>query len=103
MDLQKKIEYIATQNGLDTALEKLHEECSEFTTAWIHFQSRGDDWVEELADVMILVKQIEFLLNKPENESNRYLRKCVQEEMERKADRQMKRIQEVRMKRLEVE
>ena len=87
MDLQKKIEYIATQNGIDTALEKLHEECSEFTTAWIHFQSRGDDWVEELADVMILVKQIEFQI-----ERNLDLKAKLEEEIERKVERQVRRI-----------
>lgn len=87
MDLQEKIEYIATQNGVDAALEKLHEECSEFTTAWIHFQSRGDDWVEELADVMILVKQIEF-----HAERTPVLKAKLEEEIERKVDRQIRRI-----------
>lgn len=87
MDLQKKIEYIASHNGLDGVLEKLHEECSEFTTAWIHFQSRGDDWIEELADVMILVKQIEFQI-----ERNLGLKAKLEEEIKRKIDRQVRRI-----------
>ena len=39
MDLQEKIEYIAAQNGVDAALEKLHEECSEFTTAGSTFKA----------------------------------------------------------------
>ena len=62
--MAEKIEFIAEHNGLEKVLDKLAEECAEYTAARLQHHERGtEDWIGELADVWILMQQVEILLS----------------------------------------
>lgn len=83
-----KIRLIAEDNGLPGTLNKLAEECAEYTAARLQYHERKtDDWIEELADVWILVKQAEILLAREPMLESRIL-----EAVGRKIRRQIRRI-----------
>lgn len=86
--MAEKIEFIAEHNGLEKVLDKLAEECAEYTAARLQHHERGtEDWIGELADVMICIRQIEF-----HAERNLVLKAKLEEEIKRKTDRQVRRI-----------
>lgn len=104
---------VARHYGLNTQLIKLAEECAEYSAACLkwhvyeglannqanpsrkHFSElcdkAGEECVEELADVLVLARQIEFLLNIG---ASPQLREDVEKEMREKVQRQLDRIAE---------
>ncbi|HJA81275.1 MAG TPA: hypothetical protein H9776_05925 [Candidatus Mediterraneibacter intestinipullorum] len=89
MKVEEKIRYIAEHNGLEKALDKLAEECAEYAAARIKHNLGEDngEYLEELADVFIMRAEVQLLM--PEE------MKCqISEEINRKLDRQIERIQD---------
>ena len=85
-----KIRLIAEDNGLLGSLNKLAEECSEYSAArikYIMLECNEEEWISELADVMICILQVEIHLAR-----NQLLNARVEKEIERKIDRQIRRI-----------
>ena len=85
-----KVRLIAEDNGFPGTLNKLAEECSEYSAARIKYilcECKEEKWISELADVMICIRQIEFHV-----ERNSVLKAKMEEEIERKVDRQIRRI-----------
>ena len=115
MNLQEKIQAIADHYGLDTQTTKLAEECAEYAAATLKIvycqllndnslilgldkkivaekldEARGKG-TEELADVLLLSRQLEYIINKyPE------AKETMDKLMSEKADRQLERIKEGR-------
>lgn len=112
MNLNEKIKKIADHYGAYTQSLKLAEECSEFSAAFlklVYFVERmegppkdlnPDGLIkrqeearkrtrEELADVLLVARQIEYLLAKDES-----WKLEVEALIEAKADRQLRRIEE---------
>lgn len=88
--MAEKIEFIAEHNGLEKVLDKLAEECAEYTAARLQHHERGtEDWIGELADVWILVQQSGILLAREPMLESRIL-----EAVGRKIRRQIRRIEE---------
>lgn len=89
-DITKQIQAIAKSNRLPGSLNKLAEECSEYSAARIKYIMREcneEKWISELADVMICIRQIEF-----HAEKTPALKEKLEEEIKRKIDRQVGRI-----------
>ena len=89
-DITKQIQEIAKSNGLPGSLNKLAEECAEYSAARIKYimgECNEEKWISELADVMICIRQIEF-----HAERTPVLKAKLEEEIERKIDRQVRRI-----------
>lgn len=89
-DITKQIQAIAKNNMLPGSLNKLAEECAEYSAArikYIMFECNEEEWISELADVMICIRQIEF-----HAERTPVLKEKLEEEMKRKIDRQVRRI-----------
>lgn len=85
-----KIRLIAEDNGLPGTLNKLAEECAEYSAARLKYilgECEEEKWISELADVMICILQVEIHLVR-----NPLLRAMVEIEIERKIDRQIRRI-----------
>ena len=104
---------ITDHYGLDTQLMKLAEECAEYSAACLKWHvyeglannqanpsrkyfselcdKAGEDCVKELADVLVLSRQIEWLLQK---KSTAELREAIEKEMKGKVQRQLNRIEE---------
>lgn len=85
-----KIRLIAEDNGLPGTLNKLAEECAEYSAARLKYilgECEEEKWISELADVMICILQVEIHLVR-----NPLLRAKLEEEIERKVDRQIRRI-----------
>lgn len=85
-----KIRLIAEDNGFPGSLNKLAEECAEYSAARIKYilsECNEEKWISELADVMICIRQIEF-----HAERTPVLKAKLEEEIERKVDRQVGRI-----------
>ena len=110
MTLDEKLRLIADHYGFEIQAVKLTEECSELSAACLkaqvyqslagtHFHARAhfnklldeaaDALVKELADVLVLARQIEYLKDKEPG-----FKEEVDKLMEEKADRQLKRIEE---------
>lgn len=90
---REKIEFIAHHNGIELALDKLAEECAEYVAARIKDnigEGKPSQYVFELADVLIMVEQVRLLIK----ESRPGLAVILQQEIERKLNRQIKRIEE---------
>lgn len=88
--MAEKIEFIAEHNGLEKVLDKLAEECAEYSAARLKYilgECEEEKWISELADVMICILQVEIHLVR-----NPLLRARVEIEIERKIDRQIRRI-----------
>ena len=110
MKLDEKIKVIADHYGMDIQITKLAEECAEFAAAMLKWHSYDmlseirpeakdffhdklvlatADSIKEMADVFVLVKQIEYLLEThPEELTN------LKEIMNAKCTRQLVRIEE---------
>lgn len=110
MNLNEKLCLIADHYGLEIQATKLAEEGSELSAAYLkarvydslagtHFHARAhfnklldkaaESLAKELADVLLLARQIEYLKDQePEFKAK------VERLMEEKADRQLKRIEE---------
>lgn len=85
-----KIRLIAEDNGLPGTLNKLAEECAEYTAARLQYHERKTaDWKEELMDVWILMQQVEILLAREP-----ILEAQLMELAGRKIARQIRRIKE---------
>lgn len=115
MELNEKIEAIADKYGLNIQSVKLAEECAEYaavTLKIVYYQLLNDNSLilgldkkivaekldearvkgtEELADVLLLSRQLEYIINKYP-EANETMDKLMSE----KADRQLERIKEGR-------
>ena len=113
MELNEKIEAIADKYGLNIQSVKLAEECAEYAAISLKIlyyrllldhsdrlgldpdivsqkldEARGKG-TEELADVLLLSRQLEYIINKyPE------ARETIDKLMSEKADRQLERIKE---------
>ena len=88
--MAEKIEFIAEHNGLEKVLDKLAEECAEYTAARLQYHERKTaDWKEELMDVWILMQQVEILLAREP-----ILEAQLMELAGRKIARQIRRIKE---------
>lgn len=109
--IQPKIKKIADHYGLDTQLTKLAEECAEYSAACLKWHvyvdltnnranpshkyfselsdKAGSACIAELADVLILARQIEYLMKEDEA-----LKIFVEIDMNKKIDRQLRRIEE---------
>ena len=115
MKLNEKIEAIADKYGLNIQSVKLAEECAEYAAATlkiVYYQLLNDNSLilgldkkivaekldeargkgtEELADVLLLSRQLEYIINKyPE------AKETMDKLMSEKADRQLERIKEGR-------
>ena len=90
--MAEKIEFIAEHNGLEKVLDKLAEECAEYTAARLQYHERKtDDWIEELADVWILMRQARILIG---CDSDAWLSMKFWERVEEKIERQIGRVKE---------
>lgn len=110
-ELKRGIKTIADHYGLNIQTVKLAEECSEYAASFFKFQGYSycesglpakdyfrnkkheacKENIKELADVMIMTKQIEYLMNQPDNY---WLKDIVETYMQEKVERQLKRIKE---------
>lgn len=87
---EKKLHMIADRYGLSHQMYKLMEECGELITAAAkydpHDYRTGYHLAEELADVKVMIEQIEYLLG---------IHDVVQEYMGEKINRQIRRMHEL--------
>lgn len=84
------IKRLADWNGLQHALDKLAEECAEYASARIkrNIGEGTEEDILELADVLIVAKQVEYLMN-----LDSVKRVFLNKEVSLKLDRQIKRIE----------
>lgn len=89
---EEKLRTIANAYGLERQLRKLMEECGELVAAAAKHApddcNTKDHLLEEMADVRIMIKQMEYLLD---------MQDAVQEYIEEKIDRQIGRMREAGM------
>ena len=87
--MENVIRYIAEKYGKESQLRQLQEECGELIVAsskLIRSKDRAvNNLIEELADVRIMIEQIEQLYG---------LKSLVEDEMEYKLKRQLERMEE---------
>lgn len=108
-ELETKLKTIADHYGLGIQMKKLAEECGEYaasslkTAVYIDMKNNGhtaeycyekidksqDESLKEMADVLVLTKQIEYLLVKEAPE----LKETIERLMTEKVNRQLKRIE----------
>ena len=85
--MENQIKYIAERYGKESQLRQLQEECAELIVACskiLRNQSRSvNNLIEELADVRVMIEQIEHLYG---------LKSLVEDEMEYKLNRQLERM-----------
>lgn len=86
---EQKLRMIADTYGLELQIYKLIEECGELVTAAAkydpHDYRMGYHLAEEMADVKVMLEQVEYLLS---------IHGTVQEYMDEKIDRQIRRMRE---------
>ena len=83
-----KVKKIADYYGLRNQLKQLAEECSELSVESLHYirEGRGIERIsEEIADVLIMVQQIIYLIGHGYGDIEKYA--------EFKLDRQLRRIE----------
>lgn len=89
---EQKLRMIADNYGLSCQMYKLMEECGELVTASAkyvpHDYRTGYHLAEEIADVRVMIEQVEYLLS---------IHGTVQEYMDQKVDRQIGRMREAGM------
>lgn len=89
---EKKLRMIADNYGLSCQMYKLMEECGELVTASAKYDPQdyrtGYHLAEEIADVRVMIEQVEYLLG---------IHGTVQEYMDQKVDRQIVRMREAGM------
>lgn len=85
-DVEEPLHKIAEHYGLKAQLNQLQEECAELITAISHYMRGRDnehkEIDEEMADVKIILKQIEYLLDNKKEVKEVYKSK-MQRELER--------------------
>ena len=84
---EEKVKQIADFYGLKNQLKQLAEECSELSVESLHYIRRGEKerLFEEMADVLIMIHQITYLLRNDTEKLEKYA--------DFKLDRQLGRIQ----------
>lgn len=94
-DIDYRIKQIADHFGFEAQAEKSIEEMAELIAAIKHLNKRDEsaadhlvNFVEELADVKIMIDQLIYLYNKDAPEDMK-----VEKEIERKIERTQQRIQ----------
>lgn len=89
--LEEKIQLLAQANGRDYILNKLAEECAEYTAAHLKIHNDGADMIKladrasELADICVLIRQFEEIGTEEE-------KTVIRNEMEMKVDRALTRM-----------
>lgn len=89
--MEDKIQLLAQANGKDYILSKLAEECAEYIAAHIKIHNDGADMIKladrvsELADICVLIRQLEEIGTEEEKD-------IVRNEMEMKVDRALTRM-----------
>lgn len=84
---EEAIKSVADYYGLASQLKQLVEECSELSVATLHYFRNKDSLekiYEEMADVMIMIRQIIYLLGDDYKE--------IEEQVDYKLTRQLGRI-----------
>lgn len=87
--MDKRLGFIARKNGLERAMAKLAEECSEYAAAQVKYslgEGNRNKCLEEMADVLVVMEQVKFLLGEEEMSQ-------VQKMMRAKISRQVERMQ----------
>lgn len=92
--IDENLKKIADHYGLDSQLSILQEECAELVQAvskykrgdCLPFIENNEAIIEEMADVMIMMFQIQYLMKIPGS--------FIENQIEKKVDRQLKRIEE---------
>ena len=85
---EEKVKRIADYYGLKNQLRQLAEECSELSVESLHYirEGRGIERIsEEIADVLIMIQQIIYLIGHGYGDIEKYA--------EFKLDRQLNRIE----------
>ena len=85
---EEKVKRIADYYGLKNQLKQLAEECSELSVEALHYirEGRGIERIsEEIADVLIMIQQIIYLLKNDTEKLEKYA--------DFKLDRQLGRIE----------
>lgn len=79
---------IIAHYGVPHQLVKLCEECAELTQQAAKCYDKGlaysDDMIEEIADVLVMIKQFETVMSQPDRD---LLNKIITEKLERQLDR----------------
>ena len=79
---------IITHYGAAHQLVKLCEECGELTQQAAKCYDKGipysDDMIEEIADVLVMIKQFETVMTQPDRD---LIDKIITEKLERQLDR----------------
>lgn len=89
--MEDKIRLLAQANGKDYILSKLAEECAEYIAAHLKIYNDGidaiklADRVSELADIRVLIRQLEVVCTQEE-------RMLIEDEMKLKVDRALTRM-----------
>lgn len=109
-ELKEKLKAIADHYGLGVQMTKLAEECAEYAASslkaavyidmindghpleycYLKLEQAQDSSLKEMADVLVLTKQIEYLLEKEAPE----LKETIECLMTEKANRQLARIEQ---------
>lgn len=96
MNNDEKIKKIADHYGMESQIDIMQEECAELVQAVSKYKRGKDDdfshLLEEMADVMIMIEQVLYLLDKRMNGSSAYYAYFAF--FDKKLDRQIKRIEE---------
>lgn len=83
---------IINHYGTAHQLVKLCEECAELTQQAAKCYDKGipysDDMIEEIADVLVMIKQFETVMSQPD-------RDLLEDQVVYKLERQIKRIEEM--------
>lgn len=89
--MEDKIRLLAQANGKDYIMNKLAEECAEYIAAHLKIHNDGADMIKladrasELADIFVLIRQLEEIGTEKEKE-------VIRNEMEIKVDRALTRM-----------
>lgn len=79
---------IITHYGAQNQLVKLCEECGELIQQGAKCYDKGipysDDMIEEIADVLVMIKQFETIMSQPDRD---LLDKIITEKLERQLER----------------
>lgn len=85
--MENQLKYIANKYGKESQLRQLQEECAELIVASSKILRKSDkainNLIEEIADVRVMVEQIEYLYG---------IKNLVEDEMEYKLQRQLERM-----------
>ena len=85
--MENQIKYIANRYGKESQLRQLQEECAELIVACSKILRNSNravnNLIEEIADVRIMIEQIEFLYG---------IKTFVEDEMIYKIERQLERM-----------